>query len=148
LAGFNKVHFSSKSVNWDTPLPIFRDLNKEFHFNQDPTDRPLVGPGYVDGLRTPWILPGGIKTRMFINPPYKRGLVDFWVQKAIYEIKRKNCELSVFLIPLRNSDYFKTLRKFGAEFRLCERRIKFGDADDSAKDIAGAPFDSVIAIIE
>lgn len=135
-------------MNWDTPLPIFKELHKEFNFNQDPTNRPLIGPGLKDGLRSKWLLPGGEKTRNYINPPYKRGLVDFWVQKAIYEAKRGNSELSVFLIPLRNSDYFKTLRKIGAEFRLCERRIKFGDADNSSTNADGAPFDSVIAIIQ
>jgi len=149
MGNFNRVVFSTNSVHWDTPLHIFKELHKEFDFNQDPTNRPLIGPGFIDGLRTKWLLPGGIKTRNFINPPYRRGLVDFWVQKAIYEAKRGNSELSVFLIPLRNSDYFKTLRKIGAEFRLCEKRLKFGDADNSANtDDNGAPFDSVIAILK
>ncbi len=39
MANFNKVVFSSKSVHWDTPLPIFKELHKEFDFNQDPTNR-------------------------------------------------------------------------------------------------------------
>ena len=147
MTDFKKVIFSSKSVHWDTPLPIFQELHKEFHFNQDPTNRPLIGPGFKDGLRTKWLLAGGIKTRNYINPPYKRGLVNTWVEKAIYEAKRGHSELSVFLIPLRNSDYFKTLRKANAEFRLCDRRLKFGDHDNSASNAAGAPFDSVIAII-
>ena len=147
MTNFQKVIFSSKSVHWDTPLPIFKELHKEFDFNQDPTNRPLIGPGLSDGLRTKWLLPGGIKTRNFINPPYKRGLVNFWVQKAIYEAKRGHSELSVFLIPLRNSDYFKTLRNYGVEFRLCEKRIKFGDTDNSSTNADGASFDSVIAIL-
>jgi len=148
MTDFKKVIFSSKSIHWDTPLPIFNDLHKEFHFNQDPTNKPLIGPGLKDGLRSKWVISSKKKTRNYINPPYKRGLVNVWVQKAIYEIKRGNAELAVFLIPLRNSDYFKTLRKAGAEFRLCDRRIKFGDADGSASNAAGAPFDSMIAILQ
>lgn len=146
---FNRVHFSSKSVHWDTPLPIFKELHKEFNFNQDPTNRPLIGPGFIDGLRTKWLLPGGIKTKMYINPSYGTGIIESWVSKTHTEMHFKRCELAVFLIPLRNSTYFKMLRKMGAEFRLCEKRIKFGDADSSSSnDNNGAPFDSVIAILQ
>ena len=148
MTDFKKVIFSSKSIHWDTPKPIFNQLDKEFNFNQDPTNKPIIGPGLRDGLRTKWLLPNGRKTRNFINPPYKRGLVNTWVQKAIYEAKRGHSELSVFLIPLRNSDYFKTLRNAGAELRLCDKRIKFGDADGSSTNAAGAPFDSLIAILD
>ena len=88
------------------------------------------------------------------------------------EMKLGRVSLVVFLIPLRNSDYFKTLRKAGAEFRLCNKRLKFGDADNSSelkkdktmtcphcsKEILlrkasesntsnSAPFDSVVAIL-
>lgn len=139
--------FSSKSVHWDTPLPIFNDLHKEFNFNQDPTNRPLIGPGFKDGLRTKWLLAGGIKSRMYINPTYGRGIIESWVSKTFTEMNKNRCELAVFLIPLRNSEYFKMLRKRGAEFRLCDRRLKFGDHDGSASNAAGAPFDSVIAIV-
>lgn len=134
-------------MHWDTPLPIFNDLHKEFNFNQDPTNRPLIGPGYKDGLRTKWLLSGGIKSRMYINPPYGRGIIESWVSKSFTEMNLDRCELAVFLIPLRNSEYFKMLRRCGAEFRLCDRRLKFGDHDNSASNAAGAPFDSVIAII-
>ena len=169
------IHWSSISYNWDTPLEIFTELNEEFHFNLDPTNRPIGGlRGLKDGIRMPYFIPspgGRIKARVFNNPPYKRGMIKAYVEKTIREIKLGRCSVAVFLIPLRNSDYLKLLRKAGAEFRLCEKRIKFGDADDSAgvkkdkvmdcphckKEILlkkaqpngnnSAPFDSVVAII-
>ena len=149
-SNFSKVHWSSVSYNWDTPLAIFNELNKEFHFNLDPTDRPIGGlPGLKDGLRMPY----GTKENpaiLYNNPPYGRGLIDQYVQWTGLQMRRRFCETAVFLVPLRNSDYFKRLRKYGAEFRLCEKRLKFGDADKSSKTSGshGAPFDSVVAIFQ
>ncbi|MCH7773238.1 MAG: hypothetical protein IH784_02385 [Bacteroidetes bacterium] len=134
-------------------MAIFNELNKEFHFNLDPTDRPIGNlRGLKDGLRMPYFIPspgGRIKARVFNNPPYGRGLIDQYVQWTGYQMRMGFCEVAVFLVPLRNSDYFKRLRKYGAEFRLCDKRLKFGDADKSSKTQGnnGAPFDSVIAIL-
>jgi len=164
-------------------MEIFNELNDEFHFNLDPTSRPIGGlPGLKDGLREPWWFskqflkppPAGKshpKSRVFDNPAYGRGLIDAKVAKCIKEMKLGRVELAAFLIPLRNSGYFKLLRRHGAEFRLCEKRLKFGDADSSAgvkqdktmtcphcsKTILlkkakpyennSAPFDSIVAII-
>lgn len=168
---FSDVHWSSKSYNWDSPMEIFNELNDEFHFNLDPTSRPIGGlRGLKDGLRMKY----GTRENpaiLFNNPPYKRGMINAYVAKTLKEIKLRRCILAAFLIPLRNSDYFKLLRKNGAEFRLCEKRLKFGDADSSAavkqdktmtcphcsetillkkakpNENNSAPFDSVVAII-
>jgi len=148
-SNFSKIHWSSKSYNWNTPLKIFLELHKEFHFNLDPTDRPIGGlRGLKDGLRMNY----GTKqkpARVFNNPPYQRGLPFAYVSRTLKEMRFGRCELGVFLLPLRNSDYFKLLRKYNAEFRLCEKRLQFGDADDSSNTggTHGAPFDSVVAII-
>lgn len=150
MTNFQKVHWSSKSYNWDTPLPIFNELHEEFNFTLDPTDRPIGNlPGLKDGLRMPW----GTKqepSRVFDNPAYGRGLIHAKIAKCCKEMKLGRCELAAFLIPLRNSDYFKLLRKKGAEFRLCEKRLKFGDADSSSETggTHAAPFDSCVAIIK
>ena len=31
-----KIHFSSKTSEWETPRKLFDELDKEFHFNVDP----------------------------------------------------------------------------------------------------------------
>ena len=33
---FNKIHFSSKTVEWSTPQEVFEELDKEFDFTLDP----------------------------------------------------------------------------------------------------------------
>ena len=147
---FSRIHFSSISYNWDSPMDIFNELHEEFKFTLDPTDRPIAGlPGLEDGLRMPY----GTKenpSRIYDNPAYGRGLIDAKIAHCIREMRFGHVELAVYLIPLRNSDYFKRLRKHGAEIRLCEKRLKFGDADDSSKnkDDNGAPFDSCVAILK
>lgn len=30
------VHFSSKSIDWATPKGVYEELDKEFHFDNDP----------------------------------------------------------------------------------------------------------------
>ena len=148
-SNFSKIHWSSISYNWNTPLEIFKELHVEFHFNLDPTDRPINGlAGLKDGLRMNY----GTKekpARVYNNPPYLRGLPFAFVSKTIKEMRFGRCEIAAFLLPLRNSDYFKLLRKFNAEFRLCDKRLKFGDADNSSSTASshGAPFDSMVAIL-
>ena len=126
-------------------MKIFLELDEEFHFTLDPTKKPIGNlPGRLDGLRTSWMQ--ATPAIAFVNPPYERGLVFAWVAKCLKEMRLGHCQTAIFLVPLRNSDYFKLLRKHGAEFRLCEKRLKFGDADGSAAAVTGAPFDSVVAI--
>jgi len=146
---FSKIHWSSISYNWDSPMEIFLELHKEFNFTLDATDRPIGGlPGLQDALRMKW----GTKEApavVYDNPAYGRGLIFAKVARCIKEMRFGRVKLAVFLVPLRNSDYFKLLRKHGAEFRLCDKRLKFGDADDSSKTGGdhGAPFDSVVAVL-
>lgn len=131
-------------------MEIFKELDEEFHFTLDPTNRPIAHlKGLTDGLRMPY----GTKQNpaiIYNNPPYQRGLPFAYVSKTIKEMRFGHVTLAVFLLPLRNSDYFKLLRKYGAEFRLCDKRLKFGDADNSSKNKENnsAPFDSVIAILD
>ena len=33
---FNKIHFSSKTVEWSTPQEVFEELDEEFGFTLDP----------------------------------------------------------------------------------------------------------------
>ena len=56
-----KVHFSSLTDNWSTPLEIYGGFDDEFHFHFDPC--PLGGGG-IDGLVIEW------GQRNFVNPPY------------------------------------------------------------------------------
>jgi hypothetical protein len=126
-----KVHFSSITDNWSTPIDLYESLNKEFNFNFDPC--PLSENPRIDGLTIEW----GEST--FCNPPYSK-LKD-WCKKAYEEsLKGKNI---VMLIPSRTDtkawhDYVMKSH----EIRFIKGRLKFGDAKNSA------PFPSCIVIFK
>lgn len=142
-SSFSKIHWSSKTTKHNTPNDIFNELHEEFSFNLDPANPPKIGKPLRDGMRQSWFR-DNIKARAFINPGYERGVLIMWVEKACKEINLGRCELAVFLIPMRNSDYFKKLRRKDAEFRLCNRRIQFESSKNQGNS---APFDSCIGII-
>lgn len=54
----------SQSVVWATPRGVYDELDREFHFNDDPC--PLHGIDDADGLARAW----GSST--YVNPPYGR----------------------------------------------------------------------------
>lgn len=73
---------SSKSVEWETPISLFNELNNEFHFNLDPcsTDENAKCNYHftkeIDGLKQDWK-----GHRVFVNPPYGRKETAEWVKK-------------------------------------------------------------------
>lgn len=134
MTKFSRIHFSSKSGKWNTPKEVFDGLHKEFHFSFDPCLPPIIGKFKGNGLKEKW------KGRVFCNPPYDN--ISQWIKTGWEEICQNNCQLIVFLIPSRTgTKWFSFLQKRDAEFRRCTKRLKFGDAKQSA------PFDSLIAII-
>ena len=138
---FDRIHFSSKTYKHKTPLNLFQELDEEFHFNFDPARPPIVGDYNENALTKQWKIKSKKKLRVFLNPPYDRKLMKRFIKKAYQEYKEGRIELVVFLLPLRGSA-LKFLVKLHekTEFRLLEKRLYFGNAED------GAPFDSVIAI--
>lgn len=146
-----------------TPRDLFDKLNAEFHFNLDAaashenalceTYSTLTGTynkGAVtrgphlltpsDGLEFSWR-----GKRVFCNPPYGRGLVEPWVEKAAYRMAL----VSVLLLPVRTEQrWFRNWvwngaenRPYGGvEIRFLPHRLKF----DGEKQ--GAPFPSMLVI--
>jgi len=64
----------SSSQHWATPVELYRTLDKEFNFNDDPCPLHSI----TDGLSRPW------GTRTFLNPPYG-GVIGGWLKKAYSE---------------------------------------------------------------
>jgi len=95
-----RVMFSSKSAEWETPVDFFIRLDERFKFTLDPCSTPTNAkcPKYYtmtqDGLSQDW---GG--QQVFVNPPYGREMKK-WVQKS-YEESRKPNTTVVMLIPAR-----------------------------------------------
>ena len=122
----DKVLFSSNSVHWSTPVVVYEELNKEFHFNLDPC--PLYS--LFNGLEISWK-----NKRVFCNPPYGPVISD-WLKKGI------EAEIAVYLLPARtDTKWFHDIVLPNAfEIRFLRGRLKFGGSKYSA------PFPSMVVI--
>ncbi len=123
----NKGLFTSTTPHWATPEGLYKELDDEFHFNDDPC--PLHGEG---GLDRKW----GSFT--FCNPPYGR-FITKWLRKGYEEsLKRKTI---VFLIPSRtDTQWWHEYVMKADEIRFIRGRLKFSGSKNSA------PFPSAIVI--
>lgn len=121
------VLFSSKSDDWSTPVNLYAELDKEFHFDFDPC--PLGG---TTGLEDDW------GAHVFCNPPYSN--IKGFLEKAKCELS-KGSKVIVFLVPSRtDTRWFHDHVYNQAEIRFIKGRLKFGNSKNSA------PFPSMIAI--
>ena len=126
---------------WETPQELFDELDKEFDFDLDPccTYQNKKCAGYntkeENGLRQPWY------GNVFMNPPYSRGNIDKWVERAYNAIKNKECNLVVGLLRVDTStNWFHNFIYNKAEIRFIKGRVKFSNSANSP------PFASMIVI--
>jgi phage N-6-adenine-methyltransferase len=130
------VHFSSETVEWETPRALFDELDSVFNFQLDvcaTNQNHKVSPYFTkadDGLRQRWT------TSNWMNPPYGREIY-YWIKKA-----HEN-PLTVCLLPARTDT--RWFHEFiynnpKAELRFLKGRLKFGGCANSA------PFPSMIVI--
>lgn len=131
-----ELMFSSKSDNWETPIEIFNELNKEFQFtfdvcadeNNKKCDRYFTKE--IDGLKQSWE-----GQRVWCNPPYGRE-VGKWVKKCSEE-----GNVCVMLIPARtDTKWFHEYIYGKAEIRFLKGRLKFGGCKNAA------PFPSMVVV--
>jgi len=134
----NKVLFSSKSDEWETPQDLFDKLNREFEFDLDvcaTKENTKCRNWYgeeLDGLKQNW--QGHI---VFCNPPYSQ--ISDWVKKASEEVNSDT--KIIMLIPARvDTQWFHKYIYNKAEIRFIKGRLKFGDSKNSA------PFPSMVVI--
>ena len=123
------VHFLSQRTDWQTPVALKEELQKEFGPLKDvcPTDHK------EDMLQASW------PDRVFCNPPYGRQ-IGKWVKKALDETMNGRTELAVLLLPARTDTHWFHAYLFGAELRFIKGRLHFDDR-------GAAPFPSLIAIL-
>lgn len=137
----NRVHFSSKSDEWETPQAFFDELHKEFSFELDAcaSSQNYKCPLYlsVNSLESDWtsITQGTI----WLNPPYGRK-IGKWTEKAKVTANKGNTV--VCLLPARTDTQWWHRDVIGgnAEVRFVKGRLKFGGAKHSA------PFPSAVVI--
>lgn len=138
----NKVHFSNKSDEWETPQTLFDRLNSIHHFNLDVAASEQNAKCYVyftkedNALKCRW-LTKAVKTICWCNPPYSE--LKLWIKKA-YEESLKGSKI-VMLIPARTDtkawhDYIFPY----AKVEFLKGRLKFSNSSNSA------PFPSAVVI--
>lgn len=134
----DKVLFSSKSVEWETPQWLYDKLDEMFGFNLDvcATKDNAKCIHYWskedDALTKDWI------GTCFMNPPYGREVYD-WVKKAYTESKKHGSTI-VCLLPARVDTRWWHEFCNDAEYKFLKGRLKFSNSDNSA------PFPSVIVV--
>jgi len=138
----DKVLFSSKRMDWETPKALFDELDQEFHFTLDPAssdDNALCRKHYTvreNGLEQSWA-----GETVFCNPPYGRAL-PAWIEKCAREAV--NGATVVMLIPARtDTAAFHDYIYGKAEIRFLRGRLKFGTGGVISD---AAPFPSMIVI--
>lgn len=137
----DKVLFSHKVTEWQTPKELYEQLNQNFSFDLDPCttkDNPLNTPIFYtkeeNGLSRIWF------GNVFVNPPYNE--IEKWLKKAVEEIQN-NPKINniVFLLPVRSDtkwfhEYIYNKPK--TQLHFLKGRLKFTGAKNSA------PFPSMI----
>lgn len=135
----NKVHYSSKSDDWETPQLIFDALDVYFNFTLDvcaTAENAKCAKYYTpeqDGLAQDWL--GEV---CWMNPPYGRE-IGKWMQKA-YEEGQRPCTPVVCLVPARTDTRWWHDYATKGEVLFLKGRLKFGNAKNSA------PFPSAIVV--
>ena len=129
------------SPEWTTPQDLFAQLHAEFHFTLDVAAQPenaLCERFYTpqdDGLSQPW---EGV---CWCNPPYGRGRIDRWLQKASESAQAGAtvvCLVRVSTSARWWQSYITPLSS--ADVRFLPYRLKFGGSG------VNAPFDSAVVI--
>lgn len=141
----DKVHYSSKSVEWETPLELFQELNGEFGFTLDPCATKFTAKcnkfftKEEDGLLQDWS-----EDTVYVNPPYGREIKD-WVAKA-YQEYIKGATV-VMLLPARTDTkwFHDYIYNTGAEIRFLKGRVKFLQ---NKEELHPAPFPSMIVVFK
>jgi len=141
---------NSKST-WPTPQPLFDVLDREFHFTIDLAAEPPTAKCHrfytkeQDALRQDWSGEGG-----FLNPPYTRGVIDRFAQRAWSYAQFRDAATTVVLVPASVDTQWWWNWARHAEVRfIALGRLQFGEYLDKKTGkmrSGGAPFRSAVLI--
>jgi transcriptional regulator with XRE-family HTH domain len=144
---FETAGNSSAFHGWETPKWIMEALQGAVgRFDLDPcapshnTRKGTVRArvrfiAQDDGLKQSWV------GRVFVNPPYRRTTLKYWIHKARTEVENGNASLVVGLLPMRpDTGWFHADVAGHARVLGLKGRLKFGDGKQSA------PFPSMLAL--
>ena len=124
--------FSSLHLDWRTPDELYKQLDKEFHFDFDPCP---PDPTF-DGLKVEW------GQSNFVNPPYGREIVK-WCRKALGE--HLNGKTVVMLVASRtDTGWWHEYIMKATEIRFIRGRLKFKGHGPKGC----APFPSAVVVFK
>lgn len=136
------VHFSSKTVIWETPQDFFDKLDAEFRFTTDVCALPenaKCARYYTpeqDGLRQNWT------GTCWMNPPYGREIAA-WVKKA-YESAQAGATV-VCLLPSRtDTRWWHNYVMRADDVRFIRGRLKFSKGGGT--QASNAPFPNAVVV--
>ena len=135
-----KVHYSSKSSDWETPAAFFHQLNRVHKFDLDvcASEKNAKCYNYIneemDSLSQPWHLMSRVA---WMNPPYGRE-IGKWMKKA-YEESLKGVKV-VCLVPARTDTKWWHDYAMKGDIEFIKGRLKFNDCENSA------PFPNAIVV--
>jgi len=140
-----KLMFSSKSDEWETPEDFYNKLKNKFKFTLDPCsthENHKCDKYYTmedDGLSKSWQ-----DEIAFVNPPY--GDIGKWVKKA-YEESTQNNAIVVMLIPCRTDTKYwhDYVMKGASKIFFVKGRLRFQN-NGAQKKTNAAPFPSVVVV--
>ncbi len=135
-----KLHFSSETDNWATPLAFFELMNQRHGpFDLDVCashTNAKCGRYYTaddDSLTKDWV------GKCWMNPPYGRG-IGAWMKKA-YESSIAGATV-VCLVPARTDTAWWHDYAMRGEIEFIRGRLKFGGSKNSA------PFPSAVVVFK
>ena len=136
--------YSSKNMNWETPLSLFNELNKKYQFTLDPAS----SDSNAKCVKHYTIADNGLKQdwsgeSVFLNPPYGNE-ISAWVKKASQEALKPNT-IIVLLLPARtDTRWFHEYLYHRAKIDFLKGRLHFTINRVTQQS---APFPSMIAVL-
>ena len=136
---------------WQTPPRLFGLLNEEFKFNLDAActiENCLCEYGLhvedTDALTTNWNPLKKSPFRVFLNPPYGRGMLEKFCMKS-YDETRNNCTVVALLPCDCSTKWFQRYVMMAHEIRFINSRVRFIDPTTGKR--SGSPtFGSMIVV--
>lgn len=113
-----------------TPDKLIQELENEFGSLYDPCPNDF----YECGLSVSWLekLVSEDKQTVFVNPPYSRGQLKKWVEKAYKEWRENNIRIVMLIPSYTDTKYFHDYIYNNAELRFLKGRLKFKGYDSKA----------------
>ena len=136
----------AKSVEWDTPTSLRKELNARFGtFDLDAAsriDNPMKALRVITKEQDALLIETEWKgNTVYLNPPYGR-IISCFIQKAIFEFEVGNAKKIVMLLPSRTCTrwFHKIYQREDVKIEFIKGRLRYNDSNP-------APFPSMLVIL-